>query len=97
MMEAENRKQYENSHSTENKAPKRYITQFGDGHIDCLDANLIGRQVAIELVNGRIISGKLRYLGQYDLILMDSRTGWDVLIMKHAVLTITGDLTPKPK
>ncbi|MEM4091069.1 MAG: hypothetical protein QXQ46_10105 [Thermoplasmatales archaeon] len=95
MMETENRKQYENSPSTENKAPKRYVTQFGDGHMDCLDASLIGRQITVELISGRIISGKLKYLGQFDLILMDNRTGWDILIMKHGILTILGDLTPK--
>ncbi|MEM0134840.1 MAG: hypothetical protein QXU18_06370 [Thermoplasmatales archaeon] len=96
-MESESKKQYNNPHDVENKASKRYISQFGDGHMDCLDAGLIGHQVTIELINGRIISGKLKFIGQYDLILMDGRTGWDILVMKHAVLTITGDLTPKPK
>ncbi|MEM0048870.1 MAG: hypothetical protein QW745_00770 [Thermoplasmata archaeon] len=79
----------------ENKTPKRFVTQFGDEHMDCLDASLIECQITIELINGMIITGKLRFIGQYDLILMDNRTVWDVLIMKHGVLTIMGDLSPK--
>ncbi|MEM3490205.1 MAG: hypothetical protein QXO75_11210 [Nitrososphaerota archaeon] len=95
MMETENRKQYENSPSIENRAPKRYITQFGNGHLDCLDAGLIGRQFSIELINNRTLTGRLRFVGQYDLILTDSRTGQDVLVFKHAVISIQGDLAPR--
>ncbi|MEM0134551.1 MAG: hypothetical protein QXU18_04900 [Thermoplasmatales archaeon] len=81
----------------ENRAPKRFVTEFGDGHLDCLDAGLIGRQFSIELINNRTLTGKLRFIGQYDLILTDSRTGQDILVFKHAIVSVYGNLDPEDR
>ncbi|MEM3192825.1 MAG: hypothetical protein QXU98_12620 [Candidatus Parvarchaeota archaeon] len=83
---------------TENRAPKqsdfKYVTIHGPGHLDNLDKRLIGRIFTFELSNGKMITGKLAALGMYDLVVVDSKTGWSILIMKSGILTMQGDLSP---
>ncbi|MEM3846468.1 MAG: hypothetical protein QXU98_12300 [Candidatus Parvarchaeota archaeon] len=73
----------------------KYITIHGPGHLDNLDKALIGRLLTFKLINGEIITGRLIALGQYDVVVMDLRTGWNILIMKSSIITVTGDLSPK--
>ncbi len=61
--------------------------------MDNLDSILIGRILTIELSNNKAMTGKLKALGMYDLVLTDSRTGQDILIMKSSIITIQGDFS----
>ena len=72
----------------------RYQTIY-PGQIDNFGKQLLGRLLTLELVNNRTITGKLVSFGQYDIIMIDSRTGQNVLIMKHAIVSVQGDLSPK--
>ena len=86
-----------NSHGTDTEKTvptNRYQTVY-PGTIDNFGKQLLGRLLTLELVNNKTITGKLVSFGQYDIIMMDSRTGQDVLIMKHAIVTVQGDLSPK--
>jgi sRNA-binding regulator protein Hfq len=42
-----------------------------------------------------MITGKLRSFGQFDVMIIDQRTGQSIIIMKHAILTVQGDLEPR--
>lgn len=84
---------------TENKALKqsdfKYVTIHGPGHLDNLDKTLIGGILSFELSNGKIITGKLTGLGMYDIVVVDSRTGQSIIIMKSAIITVQGDFSLK--
>ncbi len=91
------RKEFANSNGTdsEKSVPNfRYQTIY-PGQIDNFGKQLIGRILTLELVNNKTITGKLVSFGQYDIILMDSRTGQSILVMKHAIVTVQGDLGAK--
>lgn len=93
------KKELVNSHGndTERTAPRqdfRYKTVF-NGSIDNFGKHLMGRILSIELSNNKIVTGRLKSFGQYDVILTDSRTGQDILLMKSAIITIQGDLSPR--
>ncbi|MCW6158344.1 MAG: RNA chaperone Hfq [Thermoplasmatales archaeon] len=90
-------KELTNSHGNdpEKSAPNfRYQTIY-PGQIDNFGKQLIGKMLTLELVNGKTITGKLASFGQYDIILIDSRTGQNVLVFKHAIVSVMGDLTAK--
>ena len=91
------KKEFVNSHGndTERSAPNfRYQTIY-PGQIDNFGKQLIGKILTLELVNNKMITGKLVSFGQYDIILMDSRTGQNVLVFKHAIVSVQGDLSAK--
>jgi len=73
----------------------RYNTPYGYGVLDNFGAHLVGRLLTFELVNNKMVSGKLKGYGQFDIIVTDTRTGQDLIIMKHAITTVQGDLTVK--
>ncbi len=80
---------------TNDKMSLRFKTIHGMGHMDNLDSVLIGKILTIELANNKSITGKLKALGIYDLVLTDSKTGQDILVMKSAIMTVQGDLASK--
>ena len=91
------RKEFANSHGndTERSALNfRYQTIY-PGQIDNFGKQLIGRMLTLELVNSKIVTGKLVSFGQYDIILIDSKTGQSILVMKHAIVTVQGELAAK--
>ena len=91
------KKEYDSPHDngTEKSAPNfRYQTIY-PGQIDNFGKQLIGRILTLELVNNKTMTGKLVSFGQYDIILIDSRTGQSILVMKHAIVTVQGDLGAK--
>ena len=93
----ETKKELINSHSadTEKTAPtNRYQTVY-PGTIDNFGKQLLGRLLTLELMNNKTITGKLVSFGQYDIIITDSRTGQNILVMKHAIVSVRGDLSPK--
>jgi len=79
----------------EDKAKARYATPYGYGVLDNFGTHLIGRLLTFELVNNKTVSGKLKGYGQFDIIITDSRTGQDLIIMKHAIVSVQGDLSVK--
>ena len=79
----------------EDKAKARYVTPYGYGVLDNFGAHLVGRLLTFELVNNKTVSGKLKGYGQFDIMITDSRTGQDLIIMKHAIVSIQGDLSVK--
>ncbi|MEM3192063.1 MAG: hypothetical protein QW292_08240 [Candidatus Parvarchaeota archaeon] len=83
MMEAETKKEQN----------YRYQTIY-PGQIDNFNKHLIGRLLTFKLVNNEIISGRLKSFGQFDVVISDSRTGWDILLFKHAIISVWGDLSP---
>ena len=91
------KKEFANSHGndSERQVPNfRYQTIY-PGQIDNFGKQLIGKMLTLELVNNKTMTGKLTSFGQYDIILMDSRTGQSILVMKHAIVTVQGDLGAK--
>ena len=91
------RKEFANSNGTdtEKSVPNfRYQTIY-PGQIDNFGKQLIGRILTLELVNSKTITGKLVSFGQYDIIMMNSKTGQSILVMKHAIVSVQGDLTAK--
>ena len=93
----ETKKESVNSHGTDTEKSAtnfRYQTIY-PGQIDNFGKQLLGRLLTLELVNNKTITGKLVSFGQYDIIMMDSRTGQSVLIMKHAIVSVQGDLSSK--
>lgn len=76
--------------------PNRYLTIFPNT-IDNLGKHLIGNLLSIEMINNKTITGKLKSFGQYDIMITDSTTGQDIIIMKTGILTIRGDLSIKDK
>jgi len=92
----EEKKELVNSHGNDTERTVtgyRYKTIYS-GAIDNFGKHLIGRLLSIELSNNKTITGKLRSFGQYDVIITDSRTGQDILIMKSSIITVQGDLSP---
>jgi len=79
----------------QDKGQFRYNTPYGYGVLDNFGAQLVGKLLTFELVNNKMVTGKLKGYGQFDVIVTDSRTGQDLIIMKHAIITIQGDLTVK--
>jgi len=79
----------------EDKAKARYVTPYGYGVLDNFGAHLIGKLLTIELMNNKTVSGKLKGYGQFDIMITDSRTGQDLIIMKHAIVSVQGDLSYK--
>jgi len=79
----------------EDKAKARYVTPYGYGVLDNFGAHLVGKLLTIELMNNKTVSGKLKGYGQFDIIITDSRTGQDYIIMKHAIVSVQGDLSSK--
>jgi len=73
----------------------RYNTPYGYGVLDNFGAQLVGRLLTFELVNNKMVTGKLKGYGQFDIMVTDSRTGQDYIIMKHAIVSVQGDLTVK--
>jgi len=73
----------------------RYNTPYGYGVLDNFGAQLIGKVLSFELINNKMVTGKLKGYGQFDIMVTDSRTGQDCIIMKHAIITIQGDLNAK--
>ena len=75
------------------KASPRYRTPYGYGVLDNFGVQLIGKILTFELANNKIVTGKLKGYGQFDVLLTDSRTGQDFILMKHAIFSIHGDLS----
>jgi len=73
----------------------RYNTPYGYGVLDNFGAQFVGRLLTFELMNNKMVTGKLKGYGQFDVMVTDSRTGQDFIIMKHAIITIQGDLNAK--
>jgi len=73
----------------------RYNTPYGYGILDNFGAHLVGKLLTFELVNNKMVTGKLKGYGKFDVIVTDTRTGQDLIIMKHAITTVQGDLTVK--
>lgn len=88
-----------NSHGNDSEktvSNLRYQTIFPNA-IDNFGKHLIGKFLSIELNNNKVLTGKLRSFGQYDVILTDQRTGQDILIMKSAIVTVQGDFSTERK
>ena len=79
----------------EDKTKARYLTPYGYGVLDNFGAHLVGKLLTIELMNNKTVSGKLKGYGQFDIMITDSRTGQDLIIMKHAIVSVQGDLSYK--
>jgi len=79
----------------EDKAKARYVTPYGYGVLDNFGAQLIGRLLTFELMNNKMVTGKLKGYGQFDIMVTDSRTGQDYIIMKHAIVSVQGDFSIK--
>ena len=79
----------------QDRMPNRYNTPYGYGVLDNFGAHLVGKLLTFELVNNKTVSGKLKGYGQFDIMITDSRTGQDLIIMKHAIISVQGDLSPK--
>jgi len=79
----------------EDKAKARYVTPYGYGVLDNFGAQLVGKLLTFELMNNRTVTGKLKGYGQFDIMVTDSRTGQDYIIMKHAIVSVQGDLSIK--
>jgi len=79
----------------QDRMPARYNTPYGYGVLDNFGAQLVGKLLTFELVNNKTVTGKLKGYGQFDIMVTDSRTGQDLIIMKHAIVSVQGDLTVK--
>jgi len=79
----------------EDRAKARYVTPYGYGVLDNFGAQLVGKLLTFELVNNKMVSGKLKGYGQFDVIVTDTRTGQDLIIMKHAIVSVQGDFSVK--
>jgi sRNA-binding regulator protein Hfq len=79
----------------EDKAKARYVTPYGYGVLDNFGAQLIGRLLTFELMNNKMVTGKLKGYGQFDIMVTYSRTGQDYIIMKHAIVSVQGDFSIK--
>jgi sRNA-binding regulator protein Hfq len=77
------------------RMPARYNTPYGYGVLDNFGAQLVGKLLTFELMNNKTVTGKLKGYGQFDIMVTDSRTGQDYIIMKHAIVSVQGDLTVK--
>ena len=72
----------------QDKGQFRYNTPYGYGVLDNFGAHLVGILLTSELVNNKMVSGKLKGYRQFDIIVTDTRTGQDLIIMKHAITTV---------
>ena len=79
----------------QDRIPARYNTPYGYGVLDNFGSHLVGRLLTFELMNNRTVTGKLKGYGQFDIMVTDSRTGQDLIIMKHAIVSVQGDLSSK--
>jgi len=79
----------------QDRMPARYNTPYGYNVLDNFGAHLVGKLLTFELVNNKTVSGKLKGYGQFDIMVTDSRTGQDLIIMKHAIISVQGDLSSK--
>jgi len=79
----------------QDRMPARYNTPYGYGVLDNFGAQLVGKLLTFELMNNRTVTGKLKGYGQFDIMVTDLRTGQDYIIMKHAIVSVQGDLTVK--
>jgi len=79
----------------QDRMPARYNTPYGYGVLDNFGAQLVGKLLTFELMNNKTVTGKLKGYGQFDIMITDSRTGQDYIIMKHAIISVQGDLTVK--
>jgi len=79
----------------QDRIPARYNTPYGYGVLDNFGSHLVGRLLTFELMNNRTVTGKLKGYGQFDIMVTDSRTGQDLIIMKHAIISVQGDLSYK--
>jgi len=79
----------------QDRMPARYNTPYGYGVLDNFGTQLIGKLLTFELMNNKTVTGKLKGYGQFDIMVTDSRTGQDYIIMKHAIVSVQGDLTVK--
>jgi len=79
----------------QDRMPARYNTPYGYGVLDNFGAQHVGKLLTFELMNNRTVTGKLKGYGQFDIMVTDSRTGQDYIIMKHAIVSVQGDLTVK--
>jgi len=79
----------------EDRAKARYVTPYGYGVLDNFGAQLVGKLLTFELMNNKMVSGKLKGYGQFDVIVTDTRTGQDLIIMKHAIVSVQGDFSVK--
>jgi len=41
-------------------------------------------------MNNKTVTGKLKGYGQFEIMVTDSRTGQDYIIMKHAIVSVQG-------
>ncbi|MCL5874259.1 MAG: hypothetical protein M1161_02835 [Candidatus Thermoplasmatota archaeon] len=93
----DNKKGLVNSHGndSEKSAPNfRYETIY-NGSIDNLGKHLLNRQLSFKLLDNTVVTGKMISFGQYDIVVIDSKTGQYILIMKTSIVTVQGDLSPK--
>jgi len=51
--------------------------------------------LTFELMNNKMVTGKLKGYGQFDIMVTDLRTGQDYIIMKHAIVSVQGDFSIK--
>jgi len=72
----------------QDRMPARYNTPYGYGVLDNFGTQLIGKLLTFELMNNRTVTGKLKGYGQFDVIVTDTRTGQDLIIMKHAIVLV---------
>jgi len=79
----------------QDRMPAGYNTPYGYGVLDNFGAHLVGKLLTFELMNNKTVSAKLKGYGQFDIMVTDSRTGQDYIIMKHAIVSVKGDLTVK--
>ncbi|MFP3300553.1 MAG: hypothetical protein RXN92_05720 [Thermoplasmatales archaeon] len=79
----------------QDRMPARYNTPYGYGVLDNFGSHFVGRLLTFELMNNRTVTGKLKGYGQFDIMVTDLRTGQDLIIMKHAILSVQGDLGSK--
>ncbi|MEM3192855.1 MAG: hypothetical protein QXU98_07615 [Candidatus Parvarchaeota archaeon] len=71
----------------------RYQTIYPNA-IDNFGKHLIGRLLTLELANNKTITGKLKSFGQFDVIITETKTGQDILVFKHAIVSVYGNLDP---
>jgi hypothetical protein len=57
----------------QDKEQFRYNTPYGYDVLDDFGVQLIGKILTFELANNKIVTGKLKGYGQFDVLLTDSR------------------------
>jgi len=79
----------------QDRMPARHNTPYGYGVLDNFGTQLVGKLLTFEPMNNKTVTGKLKGYAQFDIMVTDSRTGQDYIIMKHAIVSVQGDLTVK--